>query len=56
MNPSPVTVLEEENLYIAYYKLHSNNLEALFVVNKFNTLKGIITRNEIINFNLNKKN
>lgn len=47
MNPNPVTVMEDENLYVAYYRLHSNNIHSLFVVDKFNNLKGIITREDI---------
>lgn len=47
MNPNPITVLYDENLYIAYFRLHSNNIHSLFVVDKFNTLKGIITREDI---------
>jgi len=50
MNPYPVTVLEDENLYVTYYRLHSNNVNSLFVVDKFNNLKGIITRKDIYRF------
>lgn len=53
MNPSPVTVFESENLYVTYYRLHSNNVNCLFVVDRFNTLKGLITRKDI--YNLIKK-
>lgn len=47
MNPFPVTVYENENLYVTYYRLHSNNVNCLFVVDKLNSLKGIITREDI---------
>jgi len=49
MNPSPITISEQENLYIAYFRLHSNNVNSLFVTDRFNNLKGIITREDIIN-------
>lgn len=47
MNPAPITVYDDENLYVTYYRLHSNNINCLFVVDRFNTLKGIITREDI---------
>ena len=47
MNPSPVTILEDENLYKAYYRLHSNSTDWLVVTNSHNTVKGIITRVDI---------
>ena len=47
MNPSPVTILEDENLYKAYYRLHSNSTDCLVVTNSHNTVKGIITRVDI---------
>lgn len=47
MNPSPVTIAPNENLYIAYYRLHSNNAKCLIVVDKSNKIKGIITREDI---------
>lgn len=49
MNPNPIKIYPDENLYIAYFRLHSNNAHALFVVDKFNNLKGIVTRNDIFN-------
>lgn len=49
MNPNPITVTEEENLYVTYYRLHSNNISCLFVIDKFNNIKGIITRKDIYN-------
>lgn len=48
MNPNPVVINESENLYIAYYRLHSNNVSCLFVTDRLNNLKGIITREDII--------
>ena len=53
MNPSPVTIGVWENLYIAYYRLHSNNIEILIVTDNSNELKGIIKRQDI-NLALNK--
>lgn len=47
MNPSPVTIEPSENLYIAYFKLHSNNAQCLVVVDKNNKIKGLITRQDI---------
>lgn len=47
MNPSPVTIEPNENLYIAYFRLHSNNAKCLVVVDKNNKIKGIITREDI---------
>ena len=56
MNPTPITIQENENLYIAYYRLHSNNTKCLFITDKFSILKGIITRKDIINkINTDKK-
>lgn len=49
MNPNPITIYPEENLYIAYYRLHANNTHTLFVIDKFNNFKGIITREDILN-------
>lgn len=47
MNPSPVTIEPSENLYIAYFRLHSNNAQCLVVVDKNNKIKGLITRQDI---------
>ncbi len=47
MNPSPVTIEASENLYIAYFRLHSNNAQCLVVVDKNNKIKGLITRQDI---------
>lgn len=47
MNPSPVTIEPSENLYIAYFRLHSNNAQCLVVVEKNNKIKGLITRQDI---------
>ena len=47
MNPSPITIEQNENLYIAYFKLHSNNAKCLVVVDKNSKIKGIITRTDI---------
>ena len=47
MNPSPVTTEPSENLYIAYFRLHSNNAQCLVVVDKNNKIKGLITRQDI---------
>jgi predicted transcriptional regulator len=55
MNPNPITILENENLYIAYFRLHSNDINCLFVVDRFNKLKGILTREDIVK-NIQPKN
>ena len=47
MNPSPVTIEPSEKLYIAYFRLHSNNAQCLVVVDKNNKIKGLITRQDI---------
>lgn len=47
MNPSPITIEQNENLYIAYFRLHSNNAKCLVVVDKNSKIKGIITRTDI---------
>ena len=47
MNPSPVSIEPSENLYIAYFRLHSNNAQCLVVVDKNNKIKGLITRQDI---------
>lgn len=49
MNPAPVTIMPGNNLYIAYYRLHSNNTEWLIVTDRNNKIKGIITRLDINN-------
>lgn len=49
MNPSPVTIEPSANLYIAYFRLHSNNAQCLVVVDKNNKIKGLITRQDINN-------
>lgn len=49
MNPAPITINLSENLYIAYYRLHSNNVEMIIVTDKFNNIKGIIKRADINN-------
>jgi len=49
MNPAPITVSEDENLYVTYYRMHSNNVNSLFVIDKLSNLKGIITRKDIYN-------
>lgn len=49
MNPAPITINLSENLYIAYYRLHSNNAEMIIVTDKFNNIKGIIKRSDINN-------
>ena len=47
MNPSPITIEPSENLYIAYFRLHSNNAKCLVVTDKNNKIKGILTREDI---------
>lgn len=49
MNPAPITINLSENLYIAYYRLHSNNAEMIIVIDQFNNIKGIIKRADINN-------
>ena len=49
MNPAPVTITPQNNLYIAYYRLHSNDTEWLVVIDRNNKIKGIITRLDINN-------
>ena len=49
MNPSPVTIAPQNNLYIAYYRLHSNDTEWLIVCGRNDKIKGIITRLDIHN-------
>ena len=49
MNPSPVVIEPENNLYTAYFRLHSNNTEWLLVTDKTGRIKGIITRTDINN-------
>lgn len=47
MNSSPVVISPEDNLYKAYYRLHSNNAEWLVAVDRHNRIKGILTRVDI---------
>ena len=47
MNPSPITIEPNETLYIAYFRMHSNNAICLVVVDKNSKIKGIITREDI---------
>lgn len=47
MNPSPIVIMPENNLYTAYYRLHSFNTEWLVVIDNKHCIKGIITRKDI---------
>lgn len=47
MNPSPVTIAPDNNLYIAYFRLHSNNTEWIIATDRQNRIKGIMTRYDI---------
>lgn len=47
MNPSPVLISAENDLYTAYFRLHMNNIDKLPVINKHNKLCGIISREDI---------
>lgn len=47
MNPLPITIEPNETLYIAYFRMHSNNAICLVVVDKNSKIKGIITREDI---------
>lgn len=47
MNPSPVVIAPDDNLYKAYYRLHSNNTEWLVVTDRQYHVKGILTRFDI---------
>ena len=47
MNPSPIVIMPENNLYTAYYRLHSFNTEWLVVTDNKHCIKGIITRKDI---------
>lgn len=47
MNPNPITISVNENLYIAYFRLHSNNADILIVVDKNKKINGILTRKNI---------
>lgn len=49
MDPHPITINIEENLYIASFLLHSHNIASLIAVDKRNNIKGIITRSDINN-------
>ena len=44
LDTSPVTVYPEDNLYTAYYRLHSNSTEWAIVINHNNEVLGIVTR------------
>jgi len=46
-NPSPVIISPDDNLYTAYYRMHSNNAGCLIVTDKRNRVKGILTRFDI---------
>lgn len=47
MNPSPIVIAPDDNLYKAYYRLHSNNTEWLVVIDRQYRVKGILTRFDI---------
>lgn len=49
MNPSPVVIMPQNDLYTAYYRLHSYNTEWLVVTDEEQRIKGIITRIDISN-------
>ena len=45
---SPVTVYPDENLYVAYFRLHENSTEWAIVISKDRKVVGIITRKDIL--------
>ena len=47
MDTEPITINENENLCIAYYRLHMNNANILLVIDEDKKLLGIITRKDI---------
>ncbi len=47
MNTEPITINENENLYIAYYRLHINNTNILTVIDNQNKIRGVIAREDI---------
>lgn len=49
MNPSPVVISTNKDLYVAYFRLHTNNIDKLPVIDKRKRLCGIISREDIHN-------
>lgn len=49
MNPSPVVISANKDLYVAYFRLHTNNIDKLPVIDKRKHLCGIISREDIHN-------
>lgn len=49
MNPSPVVISANKDLYVAYFRLHTNNIDKLPVIDKRKRLCGIISREDIHN-------
>ncbi|MCI5888749.1 MAG: chloride channel protein [Brachyspira sp.] len=49
MNPSPVVISANKDLYVAYFRLHTNNIDKLPVIDKRKRLYGIISREDIHN-------
>lgn len=47
MNPSPVVISANKDLYVAYFRLHTNNIDKLPVIDKRKRLCGIISREDI---------
>ena len=48
LDTNPVTVLENDNLYTTYYRLHENSTEWAIVVDKNQKVVGIVTRKDVI--------
>lgn len=49
MNPSPVVISANKDLYVAYFRLHTNNIDKLPVIDRRKRLCGIISREDIHN-------
>ena len=48
LDPTPVTVLPDDNLYTLYYRLHAESAECAIVIDKQNNVLGIVTRADIL--------
>jgi predicted transcriptional regulator len=50
MNPEPLTIRQEDDLYKAFYILHLDDSENILVLDNSKKVKGILTREQIMSY------
>ncbi|MDD5020733.1 MAG: chloride channel protein [Endomicrobiaceae bacterium] len=48
MNPDPLFIKQEDDLYKALFLLHSNGIKSIIVINRNRQIQGILSRDQII--------